>query len=50
MYPHPRSTGSGLVGHLWAAAVRALALALTAAAALLFAAPGPARACTIGVR
>ncbi|MCG7208081.1 ricin-type beta-trefoil lectin domain protein [Streptomyces arenae] len=47
MYPPPRSTGSGPVRHLWAAVVRTLALALTAAAALLFATPGPARAATV---
>ncbi|WP_369220970.1 ricin-type beta-trefoil lectin domain protein [Streptomyces sp. R39] len=46
MYPPPRPTGRGLVRHLRAVAVRALALTLTAAAALLFAAPGPARAAT----
>ncbi|GAA3833820.1 ricin-type beta-trefoil lectin domain protein [Streptomyces coacervatus] len=46
MYPPPRSTHRGLVRRCRAAAVRLLALALTAAAALLFAAPGPAQAAT----
>src|SRR4051794_37034443 len=46
MYPPPRSTRRGLAGRCRAAAVRLLALAVTAAAALLFAAPGPAQAAT----
>ncbi|MET8946115.1 RICIN domain-containing protein [Streptomyces sp. NPDC004542] len=45
MYPPPRSP-RGLVRRCRAAAVRALALALTATAALLFAQPGPAQAAT----
>ncbi|MFC8513698.1 RICIN domain-containing protein [Streptomyces sp. NPDC057257] len=46
MYPPPRTTRRGLVRHLRAAAVRLVVLALTAAAALLFAAPSPAQAAT----
>ncbi|MFF4802968.1 RICIN domain-containing protein [Streptomyces sp. NPDC001351] len=46
MYPPPRSTRRGLADRCRAAAVRLLALAVTAAAALLFAAPGPAQAAT----
>ncbi|MCD9874560.1 RICIN domain-containing protein [Streptomyces guryensis] len=46
MYPPSRSPHRGLVRRCRAAAVRFLALALTAAAALLFAAPGPAQAAT----
>jgi hypothetical protein len=46
MYPPPRSTHRGLVRRCRAAVVRLLALALTAAAALLFAAPGSAQAAT----
>ncbi|MCX4878423.1 ricin-type beta-trefoil lectin domain protein [Streptomyces sp. NBC_00847] len=46
MYPPPRSPRRGLVHRCRAAAVRLLALALTVAAALLFAAPGPAQAAT----
>ncbi|MGW3116430.1 RICIN domain-containing protein [Streptomyces sp. NPDC001107] len=46
MYPPPRSTRRGLAGRCRAGAVRLLALAVTAAAALLFAAPGPAQAAT----
>ncbi|MFB8180836.1 ricin-type beta-trefoil lectin domain protein [Streptomyces sp. NPDC055966] len=44
MYPSPRPTAEGLLLRCRAGAVRALVLALTAAAALLFAQPGPARA------
>ena len=46
MYPPPRPTRRGLVRRCRAAAVRLLALALTATAALLFAAPSPAQAAT----
>ncbi|MCX5290859.1 alpha-galactosidase, partial [Streptomyces sp. NBC_00183] len=46
MYPPPCSPRRGLVHRCRAAAVRLLALALTAAAALLFAVPGPAQAAT----
>ena len=46
MFPPPRTSTSGLVGRLRAAAVRLLALAVTAASALLFAVPGPAQAAT----
>ncbi|MFE4874692.1 ricin-type beta-trefoil lectin domain protein [Streptomyces sp. NPDC056682] len=46
MYLPPRSPRSGLAGRCGAAAVRLLTLAVTAAAALLFAAPGPAHAAT----
>ncbi|MFJ4199807.1 ricin-type beta-trefoil lectin domain protein [Streptomyces sviceus] len=46
MYPPPRTTRRGLAGRFRAAAVRALVLALSAAAALLFAQPTPAQAAT----
>jgi hypothetical protein len=46
MYPPPRTTRRGLAGRVRAAAVRALVLALTATAALLFAQPTPALAAT----
>lgn len=46
MYPPPRTTRRGLAGRCRAAAVRALVLALTATAALLFAQPTPAQAAT----
>jgi hypothetical protein len=46
MYPPPRTTPRGLAGPFRAAAVRALVLALTATAALLFAQPTPAQAAT----
>ncbi|NEB03560.1 ricin-type beta-trefoil lectin domain protein [Streptomyces sp. SID13726] len=46
MNPPPRMSRRGLVQRLRAAAVRALVLALTATAALLFAAPSPAQAAT----
>ncbi|WP_079173225.1 ricin-type beta-trefoil lectin domain protein [Streptomyces monashensis] len=46
MHPPPRPTAEGLLRRCRAGAVRALVLALTAAAALLFAQPGPAQAAT----
>lgn len=46
MHPPPRPAGRGLVRRWRAAAVRLLALAVTAAAALLFAGPVPAQAAT----
>ncbi|MGW7257286.1 ricin-type beta-trefoil lectin domain protein [Streptomyces sp. NPDC054834] len=46
MYPPPRTPRQSLVRRCRAAAVRALALALTATAALLFAQPGAAQAAT----
>ncbi|MFF1718209.1 ricin-type beta-trefoil lectin domain protein [Streptomyces sviceus] len=46
MYPPPRTTRRGLARRFRAAAVRALVLALTACAALLFAQPSPAQAAT----
>ncbi|MFG2468522.1 ricin-type beta-trefoil lectin domain protein [Streptomyces canus] len=46
MYPPPRKTRRGLAGRFRAAAVRALVLALTASAALLFAQPTLAQAAT----
>ncbi|MHB9864414.1 ricin-type beta-trefoil lectin domain protein [Streptomyces sp. YIM S03343] len=46
MYPPPRPAGRGLVRRWRAAAVRVLALAVTAAAALLFAGSAPAQAAT----
>jgi hypothetical protein len=47
MYPPARPTAQGLLHRCRAGAVRALVVALTAAAALLFARPGPARAATV---
>lgn len=46
MYPPPLTTRRGLTGRVGAVAVRALVLALTATAALLFAQPTPAEAAT----
>ena len=46
MFPPPRTSPTGLVRRLRATAVRLLALAVTAASALLFAVPGPAQAAT----
>ncbi|MEV5880234.1 ricin-type beta-trefoil lectin domain protein [Streptomyces sp. NPDC052101] len=46
MYPPPRPLAEALVRRRRPAVVRALVLALTAAAALLFAQPGPAQAAT----